>query len=331
MPSQEFQALLDRIRQVPQLNVFPMLDELFDAYQTESGQLPLASYRMLVPPDERRDALSIQAAVLCIIVGGFVFDNLMDQDKDKPESKLHEGRRANLAASLLVAAYKLINESGFPERVQLRLCDELSTLLLQAARAQELEAQLAKGEVPNDDPEQNYWSIQHGKSSQQIGRFLKLGAILAEKPEWEDPVFQVGVAYGDMLQLVDDMSDALVKEISPDWDSTSKNLMIVFCLNENNPRRAEFLDHFRRAREDASAHRACRQIILDSGALGFGMYQYYDRYLKARKLIQSMQSMEGYDTTPLDSLFRKNVRVITTFLKKMGVELPPQIAAQLKD
>ncbi|BCX47328.1 octaprenyl-diphosphate synthase [Haloferula helveola] len=324
---EDFEKSAEMLRAMPELADFAGLGPLIDDYEAGVGQTALVAYRMLTPEAEWRDTIAVQAAIYAAALASFLIDDVMDRDESKPAFGMDDGRKSNLGGALLVAVYKLIGQSEFPHEVRQRLADEMSDLLLAASAAQEVEALLMSGDLPNPDPEANYWKVIHGKSSQQVGRNLKLGAIMAGRPEWEQPMYELGVAVGDMSQIYDDITDAIYKIISPDWESTCKNLLIIFCLHENNPRREEFIKHFKSATTDPEAHTACRQIMIESGAVGYAVYHYFTRYKNARKLIESF---EGVDQSYMLNLLNNNIRPISHVLTELGVPLPEGVAEELK-
>lgn len=316
-----------RLLAQPELAEFKALAELIEVYDAGIGTSPLAAYHMLVPKEDRRDTTAVEAAIQAATLGSFLIDDVMDRDESKPDFGMDEGRRSNFGGALIVVAYRLLAECDFPDSVRLRLISELSQLLLEASAAQELEARLMEDEQENTDPEGNYWKVLHGKSSQQIGRGLKMGAIMAGAPELEEAMFQVGVAIGDMAQISDDITDAIYKILTPDWETPGKNILIIFGLHENNPRRDEFAKHFATATTDPEAHRAARQILIETGAVGFGFYHYFDRHRKATKLLDGIV---GYDTTMPRQLLAANALPLASRLEELGIELPAELKEELQ-
>ncbi len=327
MPDTPLGPAAELILSIEPLRSFAVLGKLLRKHPPASSDYCGMSYRMLVPDGERRDTLPVEAAIHAATVASFLFDDIMDADERKPDFGIDEGRRANLGGALLVATYKLIAGSDFPPDVQIRIVGEISDLLLEASAGQEIEASIRDGDRPNDDPEATYWKVIQAKSSQQVGRNLRLGCIMAGRPDMEERFFEIGMALGDMLQILDDVSDALYRELSPDWRATGINLLIIFCLHPGNPQRERFARLFEHATSDREAHRECREVMIRSGAVGFAIHHFFDRFLKTRKRIESL---EGLDTGPLLEALHKPVRPLAAGFKELGIEMPAEIAGSLR-
>lgn len=317
--------ILACIRSIPQLSRFPELEKFIDGYPVGMNDFVTTSYRMLVPEEARVDISAVEAAVYVATLGSFLIDDVMDADATKPTFDMDSGRRVNLGCTLLMAGSALIAKSGFADGIKADLQREYTTWLLDAAVGQEIEARTAAVVVPAAELEAAYWEAVGAKSSQQVGCMLRFGAVMAGRPEQADGLFAVGRLLGEMAQLLDDIGDGVGPQISPDWETPGKNLLIVFCHHPSNPKREEFISHFAHVATDPAAHRRCREIMIESGAVGYAIYQYFHRYRQARTLADEI---EGFDRGPLKQLVAQQIKRVSKILKQVGVRLPDDIARE---
>lgn len=308
---------------MPELSVYKELHEMTEVLWVEMGKYPIASYEILTAKADRFDTTEIDAAIISATLGTILIDDVVDHDQTKPDHGMTEERRLNLGCALLIAGSQLIMASKFPAEVKIDIQKEYNNWLLDAAEGQELEARGVQLVQTHEDVEKHYWQAVRGKSSQQVGSMFRLGTVMAQRPEFADSFYEVGVLIGDMKQIKDDLSDALFKEVSPDWDSPGKNLLILFCHHPNHPKREEFLSHFERVTKDPVSHRICREIMIETGALGYAIYHLYDRYRKAQKLFSEI---EGVDTTPLEKIAKNEIVRVSHEIKKAGIKLPDDLA-----
>ncbi|MCU0795814.1 MAG: polyprenyl synthetase family protein [Akkermansiaceae bacterium] len=317
--------ILARIRSIPQLAHFPELDQFIENYPVGMNDFVAMSYRMLVAEDQREDISALEAAVYAATLGSFLIDDVMDCDTTKPDFGMDVGRRVNLGCTLLVAGSLMIAQSGYPAGILTQLQEEYAQWLLHAAVGQEIEARSAAHGEATADLEARYWEAVGAKSSQQVGCMLRFGAVMAGRPDQAEGLFRIGRILGEMAQILDDIGDGVGPQRSPDWESPGKNLLMVFCHHPSNPQREEFVELFPKTVSDAAAHRRCREIMISSGAVGYAIYQYFDRYRQARALAEAI---EGYDRRPLKELVSQQIKKIAKILHRMGIRLPEDIARE---
>lgn len=311
---------LKLIRAVPQLSAFEGVDELFESLPVVLSELAIISYETLVPEEERIDSHAVEAAIYVATIGTFLIDDVMDHDEDKPTAGLSEERRINLGCALMIAGSQLMNDCAFPEPIKAELHKEYSTWLLDAAVGQEVEERSKDRDVTDEDMEARYWDALRGKCGQQLSRMLNFGTIMAQRDDVREQFLELGLLIGEMAQLFDDMADA--SEISPDWESPRKNLMILFCHHPRNPKRDEFIEQFAKARTDTDAFLQCRNIMIETGAIGYGIYHFMDRYRKAREIINQMSDLNA---DPFDRVLARMAGKIINSLKELGIPLPEDL------
>ena len=65
--------------------------------------------------------------------------------------------------------------------------------------------------------------------------------------------------------------------------------------------------------------------MIESGAVGYAIYQYFHRYRQARALADEL---EGFDRGPLKELVAQQIKRVSKILKQVGVRLPDDIARE---
>src|SRR5204863_239074 len=83
-----------------------------------------------------------------------------------------------------------------------------------------------------------------------FGGAFRLGALVggAEAPV-TDGLDRLGCVLGRLIQVSDDMNDALQVPAGADWQRRANNLPILYAMTAEHPERARFLDLSQRTRE----------------------------------------------------------------------------------
>ena len=138
---------------------------------------------------------------------------------------------------------------------------------------------IAEGEVEQllnmHDPEvspERYFSVIEKKTAKLFEAACQLGAVLAEKPEWEAPMAQFGRQLGVAFQVADDvldyMADAstLGKNSGDDLAEGKPTLPLILCREQASKEDREFIDNAIRTGDIGQLDQITR-MIREGGAL----------------------------------------------------------------
>ncbi len=56
------------------------------------------------------------------------------------------------------------------------------------------------------------------------------------------PSVSLGVRFGEIIQIMDDLDDAFQSPAKPDWQRQDNNLAILYAKTADHPAQAQFLD-----------------------------------------------------------------------------------------
>jgi geranylgeranyl pyrophosphate synthase len=217
------------------------------------------------------------AAIACMQMSIQLADDILDDDPRGEHLRLGVGKTANLTLALQAAAFRLITQSGLEPEACRRACDSLAWMALETARGQHLDASNLQGE-------ENYWAVVRAKSTPFYGSALKVGAVFGgASPESALALHNLGQTLGEIVQIKDDLEDALETPANPDWGQGRNNLLILYARTASYPERERFIELAAHAHEPDSL-RLAQNLLLSSGAASYGVYQIAQRAqsMKAR-------------------------------------------------
>lgn len=261
------------------------------------------------------DFASPCAAVLCMMLGISLIDDLLDEDPRGIYRQIGAGATANIAFAFQAAATRLMAQTMGTIEHGSKLMDSFSHLALATAFGQYLD-------VGNPGGEQNYWKVILAKSGPFYQVALHIGALWGNASvEVAEQIRDFGLITGEVVQLHDDMKDALQSPANPDWKHGRNNLLILYALTTKHPRREQFealLEHV----DNPSALHIAQEILIRCGAVSYCAYQIVRRYKAARELLDRIPLA---DPTPLRNVLIQQVRPIVILLQNLRVELPPEL------
>lgn len=309
------QALRDILLSVPQLKHWPELKGVFpvdDKLVRLDWQLPATGCEAVGgKPDVVLPAVAAMAAMQVSII---LVDDMLDEEPDGEHIRLGIGRTANLALALQAAALELIGWCKVTEKRRAAAVAAMNRMALNTAAGQELDVRNLQGE-------KNYWRVVRAKSTPFYGAGLEIGALLGGgSARAVDALYQVGVAFGEAIQVFDDLEDAFQMPANSDWAQERNNLVLLFGREANYPEKEKFLKLKARAADPVALEQA-QQVLISSGAVSFCAYQIYQRHRTARKLIAGLRLKKKKQ---LDYLLKSQLRPFLQFLRQVDEKLPEQ-------
>jgi geranylgeranyl pyrophosphate synthase len=216
-----------------------------------------------------------------------------------------------MALALQAAAFGLLEFVPIKVRDKNRLRNTLGDAALATAFGQHLDIQ-------NLASEEEYWKVVKAKSTPFYAATLKLGSIAGGGNDLiDDGLFNLGVIIGEIIQLEDDLEDALAIPANADWLQGRNNLLILYARtapHENKERFESLLPEV----TVASVLSEAQQILITSGAVSYCVYQLAQRF---RLSLQTLDSLVLPNPTPLEEIFDAYANSLLALLRASGVEL----------
>ncbi|CAG0977437.1 Octaprenyl diphosphate synthase [Anaerolineae bacterium] len=305
---------VERILNLSSVQDWPALQELI-----KRGALPNgAVWKMPVLACEAaggtwEQAIPAAAALACLQLSIILIDDLLDADPRGEYQRIGAPAAANFAAALQSAGLEVIMSSEASESVKLAALSSLNQMLLMTAFGQ-------YGDVQNPSDEGAYWQVVQHKSSPFFGAALQIGALFGAAPaELANCLQQLGQLYGEMIQIHDDLNDAMAVPANADWLQGRSSLPILFAQRVAHPDQARFLELGQSISESAALAEA-QSILIRSGAISYCVDQLLSRYQTAKALLQSA-SLARRDA--LEDLLEAQIQPVRELLKATGI-LPVQ-------
>jgi len=302
---------------LPEVQAWPDMLRIFIYQANQPNQVwdwPFRACRAV--GGEESLAASSAAAILCMMPGAALIDDMLDQDPRGEHLRLGDAAAANLSFAFQAATYKLISQTPVDAERRSAVLACFAQMALTIAYGQELDKQNLSGE-------ENYWKVTHAKSSSYFGAAMYAGAIIGlANPDIAVRLRNLGELTGDVIQLHDDIRDAFETPANPDWKQMRNNLLLLYAQTADHPDRDRFLA-LRPRVDDPKALKEAQEILVRCGAVSYGMYLVCQRYMASKKILEETQLA---DPAPLREVIVKYVRPLADLLREYGIEVPAEIA-----
>ncbi|HLT50629.1 MAG TPA: polyprenyl synthetase family protein [Arenibacter sp.] len=194
--------------------------------------------------------------------------------------------------AMLIYSYQLLE--GYPDAIY----KELMKLFGQTALA------VCEGQQHDVDFEERdnvtipeYLHMIRYKTAVLVGAALKMGAIIAERPqEVQDMIYDFGINLGIAFQLQDDYLDAFGnpdsfgKQVGGDIIENKKTYMYLKALERGNPAQIQELGHLFsvRPRNTVDKVTAAKELFLETGAVAATLKEIEDYTDKAFSILEML-------------------------------------------
>lgn len=313
MQTKDILALLENL---PDLQIWPEIHQIFpdpDAPMRTDWMLPLYSIRAL--GGNESDAVPLATALACVQMSIILVDDILDDDPRGYHLGMGSGRAANLALALQAAAHLTLKFGSIvPERLP-AIADCLQAMAFATAAGQEMDVGTISGE---DD----YWHLVKAKSTPFYASAFELGAIAAGASSQQcTAISEIGMLFGEIIQLLDDLVDAFEAPAKPDWIRQNNNLVILFSKTANHAERDEFIELLNEIHEPDKLGEA-QEICIRSGSVSYCIYQIVSRIDQVKeRLNQSNVPIPD----PILGLFREQLLPLEHLLHRIGIKIPSEI------
>ena len=282
-PSITASTLRRQVLAVPGMERWNEIKELFpDAEDDTRLDWQLPGIACAAVGGDSAAVIPAMAALACVQVSIILVDDMLDEEPEGAHHRFGIGRTANLALALQAAGAVLMDQCGVAASYRAAAAHALNRMALATAAGQELD-------VRNLGGEENYWQVVRAKSTPFYGTGLEIGALLGgASPKMTEVMYNVGVLFGEAIQIYDDLEDAFQSPANSDWAQGRNNLALLYGLTAEYPQKEDFLRFKSQAADVATLHKA-QQLLIDSGAVSYCAFQLLQRQMAARNCLDSVK------------------------------------------
>jgi geranylgeranyl pyrophosphate synthase len=315
-----YTSMLNTLLALPSINSWQELQTILKrvaAKQDPNWQLPLIACE--AAGGEKAHAIPAMAAIACLQLSIILIDDMLDQDPRGEYHRLGAPATANLAAAFQAAALEVLEqkESVCGAEAVLEAIRSVNQAALMTTLGQSLDTQNPVDEVA-------YWKVVGVKSSPFFGAAFHVGALLGGASlEISEQLRHFGCLYGEMIQIYDDLHDTMAVPANSDWILGRSPLPILFAQVVDHPDRGRFLA-LRQTITDPNALTEAQTILVQCGAVSYGVYHILHRYSKARTLLNEIPL---HNRRGLDVLLEEQLKPVQELFET--VNMPSSIVTDL--
>lgn len=261
-------------------------------------------------------AIPAAVAVACCHTSIILVDDMLDEDPRGEYHRIGMPAAANMACAFQAAGLEAIACSEAEPGAKMLALRNMSRMTLTTTLGQSWDVQ-----CPDD--EATFWRVVKTKSSPFFGAALEIGALLGGgTAEVAGRLNELGRLYGEMIQIHDDLNDALEVPANPDWTSGRSSLPLLFAQVVDHPDRQRFLE-LRREASNPEKLAEAQTILIRCGAISYGIDQLLRRDQRSRIILDSIPLVKREE---LDSLLNEVIEPVKKLFDALGmaqVSLPP--------
>ena len=229
----------------------------------------------------QEQAVPPMLAIACAHVGILLVDDMLDDDPRGDYHRIGMPAASNMACAFQAAALQSIARCAQEPSARLVALTSFNEMFLSTAFGQFLDVQ-----APAD--EAAYWRTTQTKSSPFFGAALQVGALAGGGTlETAERLKKLGRLYGEMIQVHDDMHDAMETPANPDWVQGRSPLPILFASLVEHPEQARFLELNRHIAEPSALQEA-QEILIRCGAISYCADQLMQKHQAAEEILNAV-------------------------------------------
>jgi geranylgeranyl pyrophosphate synthase len=173
--------------------------------------------------------------------------------------------------------------------------------------------------------EADYWRIVEAKTPPLFAAALEIGALLGGgTTKVASGLGRLGMSLGRLVQVSDDLSDALATPAGPDWNRPKSCLPILYAVTADHPDRDELERLCPLVREPA-ALAAAQRILLQSGAVSYCVFKLVET---SEEIGSRLAEMPLADPRPIERLVAVNTLPLRQLLASVGVDQIPELSRE---
>ena len=256
----------------------------------------------------REQAILAVLAIGCAHAGILLVDDMLDDDPRGDFQHLGMPATSNLAVAFQSAALLAASRFAPDQPISFLAMNKFNDMFRWTAWGQFLDSQ-----PPAD--EAAYWQIVKTKSSPFFGTACFAGALAGGgTEEVARQVEEVGCLYGEMIQIHDDMHDAMEMPANPDWVQGRFPLPILFASLVEHPKRERFVELNRHISNPKVLEEA-QEILIQCGAISYCIAHLIRIHLQAK---ERMNSIPLAKPAPLGSLLDEVIDPVHELLRAVA-------------
>lgn len=289
-------------------NVGDRLREAFD-HTSRDWKLPLLTCQAVggAPEQAAPACIAIAASQMAIIV----VDDMLDHEPVGLHHDVGAGEAANIALALQAIALRVVDQADVSAEIKAAVCTRLAQMHLHTAYGQHLDVQNLTGEDA-------YWRVTAAKSTPFYGCAYEIGALLGGADRaTAGALYEIGVLLGELIQVEDDLTDALKTPANADWRAGRNNLLILYAQVADHPERERF-GRLRTQIDDPDILQEAQQILQRSGAVS---YAFYNMVARNKAIADRLRALPLAQPDVLLNMHTAYGRRLSDTLRANGVEL----------
>ncbi len=297
---------------LPEVRKWPELAAIFDrAGDIERPDWELPILACLAVGGDRSQALPGAVAIACLQLSIIIIDDILDNDSRGAHLKYGIGPAANMALAYQSLAALILTQADISDLDKTRANTALNKAAVETATGQHLDVQNLRGE-------DSYWMVVRAKSTPFYGLALELGAILGSASvHVAGGMNSLGAIIGEIIQIEDDLNDALEVPANADWKMGRNNLLLLYAQTAEFEEREQFV-HLCARIDEPGALAEAQRILITCGAVSYAAYHLVSRYRKAKKLLGGISLK---DPSVLHHILDEYAESLLSLLNQSGVEI----------
>jgi geranylgeranyl pyrophosphate synthase len=312
------EEIKNHVLSLPEVAAWPDMTRVLEQHIEKPNQVWEWPYRACrAVGGEDLLASSSAAAILCMMLSISMVDDMLDQDPRGIHLEVGDAVAANISFAFQSASFRMLAGTPVDAERRAAVMQAFAEMGLTIASGQDLD-------IRNLSGEENYWKVTHVKSSSYFGTALFAGALIGNADsEITAQIRNLGELMGDVVQIYDDIKDAMEIPANPDWIQFRNNLMFLYAKTADHPDRERFLTLQPRV-DDSEALKEAQHILIQCGAVSYGMYHIFHRYQACRKILKEIPLK---DPKPLEELIMQFVQPLTEILDRLSIPIPSELKA----
>ncbi|MEW6029593.1 MAG: class 1 isoprenoid biosynthesis enzyme [Chloroflexota bacterium] len=304
-----YRQITDSLLEIPCMDSWNEIADLFRRVASQKPRhwlLPLHACEAV--GGDSGQALSAVLAIACFHLSIILVDDMLDSDPRGEYHRLDAPAAANMACALQAAGLEAVARTKAESALRFTALTCLNEMVLATTLGQYWDVQ-----IPAD--EETYWRVVRTKSAPFFGAALQVGALMGgATPEAAERLKELGRLYGEMIQVHDDLNDALAVPANPDWLSGRKPLPILYAQSVPHPEREHFVELCKNITVPGALEQA-QEILIRCGAVSYCVDVLLRQHEAARGILDSASLVRP---EPMESLIEEVIAPVNRLFETMG-------------
>ncbi len=223
-------------------------------------------------------ALPASAAALCAVASIHLVDDMLDGEQSGLHCRIGEPQAANLSLAFQSFGQQILASLEVPPSTSAALQSNYARMFLSTAYGQFLDSREISTEA-------EYWKVVEFKSAPLFGSAMFWGALIGGAPgPTARALEEAGHLMGIVVQISDDLHDAIDVPAQPDWQKPLSNLALHYAATAEHAEKDAFNELVPKVRTAGSLESA-QNILLSSGAVSYCIFKVMEYVERSREKI----------------------------------------------